>query len=128
MDLPWNPELKAVAEKLYAHCEAHTELQGLDELYAADAVSVEALAMGDMGAEAAGLDAIKGKHAWWNETMEVHGGEMKGPYLHGDDRFAIWFQVDATDKTTGERNLMTEIGVYTVKSGKIVREEFYYAL
>ncbi|MEO1309931.1 MAG: nuclear transport factor 2 family protein [Pseudomonadota bacterium] len=124
----FNADLKAIAEKLVAHCMAGTEEAGLTELYAADAVSVEALPMGDMGAEAAGLEAIKGKHDWWNNTMEVHSADVKGPYLHGDDQFAVWFQIDATDKTTGERSEMSEVGVYTVKGGKIVREAFFYAL
>ncbi|MEL6364765.1 MAG: nuclear transport factor 2 family protein [Pseudomonadota bacterium] len=124
----FNADLKAIAEKLVAHCMAGTEEEGLKELYAADAVSVEALPMGDMGAEAAGLEAIKGKHDWWNNTMEVHSADVKGPYLHGDDQFAVWFQIDATDKTTGERSEMSEVGVYTVKGGKIVREAFFYAL
>ena len=90
---------KATAEKLLAHCRAHTEAEGLDELYAPDAVSVEAVAMaGTDSPESRGVEAIKGKHDWWDSAMEVHSEQkIEGPYLHGDDRFAVIFGFDATE-------------------------------
>lgn len=119
--------LKATAARLVEHCRAGTELKGLDELYDPGAVSVEAVAMGEAGRENRGVEAIKGKHAWWNANFEVNSSSVGGPYLHGDDRFAVIFEFEATSKETGERNAMKEVGVYTVDGGgKIVREEFYY--
>ena len=120
--------LKATAEKLVAHCRAGTTKQGLDELYDPAAVSVEAIAMpGSGSAETAGVAGIKGKHDWWDSTMEVHSASAEGPFLHGDDRFAVIFAFDATDRTSGKRNAMREVAIYTVGAdGKIVREEFYY--
>ncbi|MGF1447161.1 MAG: SnoaL-like domain-containing protein [Pikeienuella sp.] len=120
-------ELKTIAEALVAHCRNHTEAEGLETLYAADAVSVEAAAMpGAESRELVGLDAIKGKHAWWNNTMDVHSGTTSDPFLHGDDRFAVIFEADVTNKETGQRSQMKEVAVYTVANGKIVREEFFY--
>lgn len=120
--------LKATAEKLVAHCKAGTAKEGLTELYHPDAVSVEAMAMpGSDSAEMHGVEAIKGKHDWWNATFEVHDGKVEGPYMHGSDRFAVIFAMDTTNKQTGERSAMQEVGVYTVDgAGKIVREEFFY--
>jgi hypothetical protein len=120
--------LKATAEKLVAHCRAHTEMQGLDELYDPAAVSVEAMPMpGSDSAETRGVQAIKGKHEWWNSAMEVHSATTDGPYLHGDDRFAVIFEFDATERQSGKRHQMREVAVYTVNpAGRIVREEFYY--
>ena len=36
--------------------------------------------------------------------------------------------MDVTPKASGERMQMDEVAVYTVKDGKIVQEEFLYAM
>ena len=118
-------ELRRIGEALVAHCRAGTEAEGLATLYAEDAVSVEAMDMG-RGREARGLEAIRAKHAWWNEAMEMHEGVVDGPFPHGPDRFGVIFTADATDRKTGERHAMKEIAIYTVRDGRIVREEFFY--
>ena len=95
-----NP-LADIANQLVANCREGREMQGLDELYASDAISVEAMPMPGMdSSESAGLAAIKGKHEWWVNAMEVHSASVDGQYLHGADRFAVIFEIDATDKTT----------------------------
>lgn len=120
---------KATADKLVAHCKAGTTKQGLDELYDAGAISVEAMAMpGTSSPETAGVAGIRGKHEWWESAMEVHSSSVEGPFVHGADRFAVIFAFDATDKASGKRSQMREVGIYTVNdAGKIVREEFYYS-
>jgi ketosteroid isomerase-like protein len=120
--------LRTTADKLVAHCRAGTTKQGLDELYDPAAVSVEATPMtGTDSAETKGVEGIRGKHDWWENAMEVHSASAEGPFMHGDDRFAVIFAFDATDKNTGKRNQMREVAIYTVNpGGKIVREEFYY--
>ena len=120
--------LKSVAEALVAHCKAGTEAEGLSTLYDADAVSVEAYAMdASRGRETKGIDGIRGKHAWWDENFEVHNGDVQGPYLHGENQFAVIFELDATNKGSGERTQMKEVAIYTLNdAGKIVREEFFY--
>lgn len=123
------PSTKQVGEQLVAHCRGHTEAEGLKTLYAADAVSVEAADMGGQGREARGLEAIQGKHAWWNSTHEVHDAKVEGPFMHGDDRFGVIFEFEVSNKQTGERMpRMKELGVYHVADGKIVREEFFYSM
>lgn len=124
----FDAKLTEIAHAMVGHVRAGTEAEGLATLYAPQAVSVEAMAMpGSDSREAQGLDAIGAKHAWWAETMEVHSAEVEGPFLCGDDRFAVIFGVDATNRTSGERSKMREIGVYCVADGRIVREEFFYA-
>jgi ketosteroid isomerase-like protein len=117
-----------IGDRLVALCRANDEATALHELYHPDAVSVEAMTMPGMDSrEMVGVDAIKGKHAWWESAMEVHSANVDGPYPHGDDRFGIIFEIDATDKSTGERQAMKEIAIYHVADGKIVREEFFYS-
>lgn len=121
--------LVKTAQRLVDLCNAGKEAEALDTLYAADAVSVEAVALvGADSAEAIGVAAIKGKHAWWNGAFEMHATLAEGPYFHGADRFAVRFFAETTNRETGQRSKMQEVGVYTVKDGKIVREEFFYAL
>lgn len=121
--------LEDIGKALVAHCNAGTEREGLATLYADDAVSVEANPNPQTGsAVTEGLAGIIGKHDWWDSAMETHSTKATGPFPHGDDRFAVIFEADATDKESGQRFSMQEVGVYTVADGKIVREEFFYAM
>jgi ketosteroid isomerase-like protein len=118
--------LSEIANELVAGCREDRARQNLDRLYAPDAVSVEAMDMGD-GRETHGVAGIKGKHDWWESTFTTHGATVEGPFLHGDDRFSVIFGMDTTNKATGERSQGREVGVYHVQNGKITREEFYYS-
>ena len=119
-------ELTEIANKLVAYCNADQTGEALDTLYTDNSVSVEALAMGEAGREAKGMAALRAKHEWWFSNHEVHASSAEGPFLFGDDQFSVIFDMDVTDKNTGERSQAREVGVYTVKDGKILREEFYY--
>ncbi|MEM9975666.1 MAG: nuclear transport factor 2 family protein [Pseudomonadota bacterium] len=120
--------LKEIADELVAGCREGREAENLSKLYAADAVSVEAADPMGMGREAHGIDAIKGKHDWWESAFEVLEGNVSDPYPHGDDRFAVRFSMKAKSKETGDVSEMDELAVYHVADGKIVREEFFYAM
>lgn len=121
--------LHDIANSLATHCRNGTEDEGLNTLYAPDAVSVEAFPNPETGtAMTAGIDGIRGKHDWWNSAMEVHAGQVDGPHFHGDNRFALIFEMDVTERATGKRFQMKEVGIYTVAEGRIVREEFFYAM
>lgn len=117
--------LMDVAKELVAGCREGREAANLDTLYAADAVSVESLDFGN-GREAQGIEAIRGKHAWWDATFEVLEQTVSDPYPHGEDRFAVTFQVKTRNKESGEVTEMDEIAVYHVAGDKITREEFFY--
>ena len=65
---------------------------------------------------------------WWLKSHEIHSDEARGPFPHGD-RFIVYFKFDVTPKEgamKGKRMQMDEAGLYTVKNGKIVEEEFFY--
>lgn len=112
---------------LTKHCNAKTEHEALDKLYHADCVSVESLD-GPNGREAHGLDAIRGKHAWWDSAFEEHETSAQGPFFNAPNRFTLIFQMDVTERESGQRMQMSEVGLYTVDTdGMIVREEFFYA-
>jgi len=100
------------------------------ELYTSDAVSAEATTMpGKDSPEDAGLDAIKAKGEWWFSNHEIHEFKAEGPFVHGTDRFCVIFDMDTTNKPSGERWKMREVATYYVNdAGKIYREEFAYAL
>ncbi|WP_370302467.1 SnoaL-like domain-containing protein [Pseudooceanicola sp.] len=119
--------LKDIAGELVAGCRENRAKENLPKLYAKDAVSVEAQDMDGSGRETTGVDAIRGKHEWWESNMEVTGGTISDPMLHGDDRFAVIFEMQGKEKATGKSFDMKEVGVYHVADGKIVREEFFYA-
>jgi ketosteroid isomerase-like protein len=114
-----------IAKQMAQLCREGKFDQSLSTLFAEDAVSVEAGAPPGASAESVGLVAIKAKGQWWVDNHEVHSGKVTGPWPHGD-RFIVGFQFDVTHKPTGQRMMMDEVGLYTVKNGKIVREEFFY--
>lgn len=116
--------VEQIARTLAEYCNTGQEARGLNELYAQDAVSVEAMVPPGRDPVTTGLDGIRAKHTWWAENFETHSTTAEGPFLHGD-RFALRFTADATEKASGERFEMVEIGLYTVANGKIVREEFF---
>ena len=121
---------KQIGEKLVSLCSKGKNLDAIDSLYAKDIVSIEAMASTpDMPAEMKGIDKIKGKNQWWNENHQVHSAKVEGPFPH-NDRFAVKFHYDVTAKAgpqKGKRFQMEEVGIYTVKNGKIVKEEFFYS-
>jgi ketosteroid isomerase-like protein len=115
----------AVAQELVALCREGRSLDAVNQLYSPRIVSIESSGSPEMPAEMNGLDAIRGKHQWWEANNDVHSMEVNGPYL-GEGQFAVQFTFDSTFKPTGQRRTMTEMALYTVKDGRIVREQFFY--
>lgn len=112
-----------VATKLVEYCRNGKWLNAVDDLYSKDVVSVEPRAMEGMPAEMRGIDQVRGKSEWWEKSMEVHSAKVTGPFV-ARDTFVVQFDVDVTDKTSKKRMQMSEVGIYTVKDGKVAREEF----
>ena len=123
-------QLKKTADALIEGCRNGHEKENLGKLYHPQAVSVEAYPGSEgMGREVQGVDAIRAKHDWWESTYEQLGGEVHGPFLHGDDRFSAVFEMKTKHKETGEVEEMKETATYHVDGdGKITREEFFYAM
>jgi len=117
-----------VGTELVKLCQQGENLKAIETLYADDVESIEVEGTEEMPAEMKGIDAVKGKNQWWLENHEVHGSNVAGPYPHGD-RFIITYEIDITPKVgpmAGQRMQMTEAGLYTVKDGKVIKEEFFY--
>jgi ketosteroid isomerase-like protein len=116
-----------IGKKYVALCKELKLDECVDELFAKDAVSVEAGAPPGQDRTAKGVEAIHAKSKWWQDNHTVHKTEVFGPYPN-DDRFAVRFVFDVTFKPTGQRITMDEVGLFTVKDGKIAKEEFFYAM
>jgi len=116
-----------IGKKYVALCQEGKNEVILDELFAKDVVSVEAGAPPGQERTAKGLDAIRAKSKWWRDNHTVHKAEVSGPYPH-DDRFAVRFVYEVTNKPSGKRFTMDEVGLFTVANNKIVKEEFFYAM
>lgn len=85
-----------------------------------DIVSVEGIGMSWSGRE-----AVEGKNREWYTQNTILGASADGPYV-GASGFSVRFVIETQDNVTRKRTRMEEIGVYTVKNGQIVREEFMY--
>jgi ketosteroid isomerase-like protein len=114
-----------IARKLVDMCRQGKNMEAIEALYADDAVSVEASMPPGMEREAKGKAAIRAKSEWWFDNHIVHSAVVTGPWPH-DDRFVIGFQFDVTNKPSGQRMQMDEVGLFQVRNGKIVREEYFY--
>jgi ketosteroid isomerase-like protein len=112
-----------VATKLVELCRNGEWMKAVDELYSKEIVSVEAREMENMPAEMRGIDQVRGKTEWWEKNMQVHSANVGDPFVAGD-KFVVQFDVDVTDKASNKRMQMSEVGIYTVKDGKVAREEF----
>lgn len=112
-----------VAKKVMELVRKQAWYEALDTLYDDNVVSVEAYSMGGDSPETRGKEGVRGKIDWWVNAMEVHTFDAKGPFV-GHDRFVVQYDADVTDKNSKERRKLSEVGVYTVKDGRIIREEF----
>lgn len=127
--MPTAQELMQLGQTLVELCSNGKEQELQDTYYTQDAVSVEAAPMPTGSAEAVGLAAIKAKNEWWYGAHELHSNKIEGPFVHGSDRFSVIFDIDVTEKESGQRVQMREIATYHVnEAGKITREEFAYPM
>ena len=112
-----------VAKKVVELVRKQAWYEALDTLYDKDVVSVEAFSMGGGSPETRGKEGVRGKIDWWVNAMDVHSFKASEPFV-AHDRFVVQYDADVTDKQSKQRRQMSEVGVYTVKNGKIVQEEF----
>jgi ketosteroid isomerase-like protein len=116
-----------IGTQLVALCREGKNLECINTLLSPDVVSVEAAAPPGGERTSRGLDAIRAKHHWWSDNHTIHKAEVFGPYPHGDDRFAVRFVYDITNKPSGKRLTMDEVALYTVANDKVTKEEFFYS-
>jgi ketosteroid isomerase-like protein len=114
---------REIAEAFAALCKEGNHQEAGARFWSDDIVSIEAME-GPM-ARIEGRAAVEGKSAWWYANHEVHSAVTTGPFVHGDS-FALIFDIDVTPKQSGQRMQMKEVGLYTVRDGKVVEERFFY--
>ena len=112
-----------VAQKVVELVRKQAWHEALNTLYDKNVVSVEARASDGESPEKRGIDQVRAKTDWWLGNMQVHSFTAVGPFV-AHDRFVVQYDADVTDKNSKKRMQLSEVGVYTVKDGKIVREEF----
>ena len=113
-----------IADRLVALCRAGQWKTAQQELFAADAVSIEPYATPEFSQETRGKDAIEEKGRKFESLVEaMHGLAVSEPLVAGDS-FACTMTMDVTMKGQ-PRMLMTELCVYAVKEGKVVSEQFF---
>lgn len=93
------------------------------QLWAPKFGSVEGLGV---SMEWTGRKAVAAKNEEFHRANIIHSCTADGPYV-GATGFAVRYTIDVECRTDGTRTTMSEVGVYTIKGGKIIREEFMYA-
>lgn len=74
-----------------------------------------------------GRAAVDAKCQAWMNAHTVHACKATGPFV-GATGFSVLYDMDVESKDgTMPRTQMREVGVYTVKKGRVVQEEFMYA-
>lgn len=116
-----------VANELVRLCAEGKFEEATSTLYSSEIVSMEAGAPPGGSRESKGLDAVKAKGVWWATNHEVHSVTVEGPLVAGP-YFTVAFKLDVTFKPQGNRFVMQEVAVYKVADGKVVYEEFFYAV
>ena len=96
-----------------------------NELFAEDAVNIEPVASVLSGIETKGLDKMKEKAKGYDAmVVKSYGYSVSEPLVAGNG-IAFILTMDNDMKEHG-RNTISELCVYEVKDGKIIKEQFYY--
>ena len=115
--------IQEIATKFYEYMQVGAFDKIYTELYSQDATSEEP--PGSDWTKATGMKELHEKGKKWNEMVEeMHGGTTAEPVITGD-YFSSVIMMDFTPKG-GPRTKMEEIGLYRVKDGKIISEQFFY--
>ena len=113
-----------IASRLVSLCREAKWEAAQKELFAADAVSIEAEAMPPNPKETKGLPAIIAKGHQFTAMLEkVHSLTVSEPVV-AESSFACVMSIDMTMKGQ-PRMQMSELCVYEVKDGKIISEQFH---
>ncbi len=115
--------VKEVADQLVAYCRKGDFEGAMSELYHPEIESFEP--EGTPSPYVKGMDGVKRKSEMFESMVEeMHGMEVSDPIV-ADSFFSCAMTMDVTFKGA-PRSKMTEICVYGVEDGKIVREQFFF--
>jgi hypothetical protein len=107
-------------------CARGKHFEFMHTFYAPEMVSVE----GD-GKETAGKEAVIRKSEIFQGANAIESQDLRGPFFNGNadassGRFTVYTAIEFTPKSGGARTRHEEVGIYTVKSDVVTREEFFY--
>jgi ketosteroid isomerase-like protein len=114
-----------IAQDLVALCKTGDFETPGQKYWADDVVSVEPGGPPGMDPVSRGKAAAAAKGEWWAGAHTVNSTSVDGPWVNGD-QFTVRFHMDVTVKESGQRQVMDEIALYTIKNGKIAEERFFY--
>ena len=122
-------EVLDIGKKLVESCRKGDWVGPYRAQFSDDMENVEGAEMPGQPATLRGKQAVIAKAEWWEANHTVHSSTVTGPFVGmRPDQFVVLFDIDLTAKESGQRNKMSEVGIYTVKDGKVVREEFLYLM
>ncbi len=113
-----------IANRLADYCRRGDFETAQKELFSKDVVSIEPEASNGFEKEINGLDNVIEKGQRFQSMMEeTYGINISEPLVSGN---SIAFILDMDAKMKGrDREMMSELCVYTVKDGKIATEQFF---
>ncbi len=114
---------KEIADKLAELCRKGDFEKAQKDLYSEDAISMEPYATPAFEKETKGLKSILEKGEKFNSMVEkMNSLEVSAPII-ADNSFAFTLTMDVVMKDMGPMK-MTELCIYEVKDGKVVKEQF----
>jgi hypothetical protein len=93
------------------------------ELYSPNIESVEEWNNSEIG-RVRGMEGLRKKGQSLSQQFEVHNIKASDATV-ADNWFSVKFEIDTTDKKSGKRSILSEIGAYKVDDGKIVKEYYF---
>lgn len=116
-----------IGRELVRLSNAGQSLDAIDRFYHPEIVSIEGAATDPLPQRMEGFDAVRGKSVWFLDNHEIHASVATGPFCgHRDDQFAVLFEMEVTNRPTGQRQHLREVALYTTAGDRIVQEEFLY--
>ncbi len=114
-----------VAKRYYELIQQHQYKQIQNELYALNAISIEPENDTNLPLVVEGIEALQQKEGlFFSQVEQMFGGKMSEPIV-SNFHFSQMTEMDVKMKGK-ERKMKGQIGVFEVRNGKIVKEQFFY--
>ena len=114
-----------VANRLVNLCREGKHEQVVKELYDPNIISVEPEGMPNRIVQ--GLEAIREKGTKFESRLEKINSNIISDPIVAENFFSCTMRMNVQMKGAPKAINMDEVCVYTVKEGKIVKEEFFYS-
>jgi hypothetical protein len=114
-----------VGEEYVSLCRQGEFDEAMARFFSADHVRIGSPDMIEPPIEIHGIEAIKESGRGFAGENEIHGFDVEGPFV-GGNQFAARFSINTTSISTGSQMTIRKLDLYTVNDGTIVRSEIYY--